>query len=520
MKNRRHFISIVLLCIIAVAVIASVFIFGKKAEYVSQVDENEVKAAFNLLNNSLSTKTVTYTDFLAETAAVYGQKDLYAQPDAGTEVENYDGLTKTLDYEDTANYMVEVDQAGLYYLVLDFKPMGKSLADFIINIKINDTQAYDEMKNIGLPLYWTDETKDFPKDRYGDQVAPYQVRKDDWTSLHLYNSSYNTSDPLMFYLEAGTNIITVKNDSGNGLGVGKIKLEVPVDDTPNYSEYRSQNSGSLITALIPINSVDYILKNTTQAIFSSENNPALTPHDSEYKYLNTLTWTEAGSEVTYQLDAPEDGYYQIAFHYKNAKEEFDVFNTIYIDGKVPFKELMNYGFASTGSKWANEVLSDEDGKPFEIYLTKGKHTMAMHAEQEPVVRAWHYARLISQHVTQLDLEITKITGANLDKNRTWQLTRYIPDIPNYLAAYETIIDEIKYLLQDYTPNGVNSAIFSELDKAMAFVKQMSEYPDEIALYRMNLTKARDNSILKSMSEFTSELVTQDFALDMIYLYGN
>ncbi|MDF2538663.1 MAG: transporter, substrate-binding protein [Herbinix sp.] len=520
MKNRKHFISIVLLCIVAVAVIASVFIFGKKAEYVSQVDENEVTAAFNLLNNSLRTKTVNYTDFLADTTADFGQGDINAQPEAGTEVENYDGLTNTLDYEDTITYTVKVDNAGLYYLLLDYKPMGNSLADFVIDVKVNGAQVYEEMKNIGLPLFWSDETKDFPTDRYGDQTAPRQIKKDDWTSLYLYNSSFNTSDPLLFPLESGTNTITVKNNSGNGLGIGRLQLRAPVDNIPNYSEYRKQNNGSLVTALVPINSVDYIEKNTTQAIYSSENNPALIPHDSEYKLLNTLTWTDAGSEVTYQLKAPENGYYQIAFRYKSAKEEFDVFNTIKIDGTVPFKEFTNYKFGSTGSKWMNEVLSDKEGVPYEIYFTKGIHTLTLHAEQEPVVKAFQYARLIAEHVTQFELEITKITGSTDDKNRTWQMTRYIPEIADYLASYKTLINEIKYSLQEYSLNGANSAMFSELDKAIAFIDQMAEYPDEIALYKQNLTKNRDNSVLKSVSDFASKIVAQNFGLNQIYVYGN
>jgi hypothetical protein len=242
MKIRKHLKSIVLFCIVAVAVIASVFIFGKKAEYVSQADADKVTAAVNLLNNSLRTKTVTYTDFLAETTADFGQGDISAQPDAGTEEVNYDGLTKTLNYKDSATYTISVDQPGLYNLVLDYKPVGNSLADFIVDVKINDTQAYEEMKNIGLPLFWSDETKDFPKDRYGDEIAPKQLKKDDWTSLYLYNSSYNTSDPLKFYFEAGKNVISIANVSGNGLGLGKIRLEAPADNTPAYSEYRSSTA--------------------------------------------------------------------------------------------------------------------------------------------------------------------------------------------------------------------------------------------------------------------------------------
>lgn len=128
-------------------------------------------------------------------------------------------------------------------------------------------------------------------------------------------------------------------------------------------------------------------------------------------------------------------------------------------------------------------------------------------------------KLISEHVTQFEMDI-KVTGAAKDRHY-WQMTRYIPEIPDHLKAYETLIHEIQYSLQDYTPNGVNSAILSDLDKAMAFIREDTRrYPDEIALYKENLTSARGNSVLKSMSNFNSEIVTQFLHWDMIYCYGN
>lgn len=510
----------VLLGIGAVAILAFVFLFRKNAEYVSEVDEKEVIAAYNLLNESLRTNEVRYIDFMDTNSYDFGTEAVQADPASGTQTENYQGLTTTLDYSQSAEYSIDVNEPGLYYLVLDYKPMEKTLAEFNVDIRINDAQPYEEMKNIVLPLYWSDETKDFPTDRYGDQTAPYQYSKDAWTSLHLYSNTYNTSDPLLFRFEAGTNLVKITNISGDGLGLGVLKLEAPVIDTPSYTDYHNSHSGDLVTSLIEVNSVDYIEKNTTQAIYSSENNPALSPHDSEYKLLNTLSWSDPGTEVTYQLEAPQDGFYQLAFHYKNAKEEFDSFQTIRIDGDIPFKELRCYPFPATGSSWANETLRDKDGKPYEIYLTKGTHTITLHAEQEPIVRAWQYARLISEHVTQFEMDIKKITGSARDEERTWQMTRYIPQIPDYLNAYVTLINYIKYSMQYYTPNGVNSAILSDLDKALAFIEEMQVYPDEIALYKANLTSARDNSVLKSMSNFNAELITQDFALDMIYAYGN
>ncbi len=520
MKIKKILQAVLFVFIAAVAVIATVFIFGKKAEYIDKVNEDKVEKAFRLLKDSLRTGSVTYLDFLAETALEYGQEEQEADPSQGRQTEEYGGPVEALDYNQSAEYEVKVSKPGLYYLVLDYRSLGNTLADFNIEISINNQQDYEEMKSISLPLFWSDETKDFPTDRYGDQTEPYQIRKDDWTSLYLFGSTYSTSAPLLFRLAEGNNTISVKNISGDGLGVGKLRLETPQLDTPDYVQYRSQYPGSPVKAMIEVNSISYIQKNTSQAIYSSENNPILTPHDSEYKKINTLSWSEAGSEVDYPFNAPQDGLYQIAFHYKNRKEEFDVFNTIKIDGEVPFRELVNYSFKSTGTKWDNEVLSDDEGNPYLIYLTEGKHILTLRSEQEPIIKAWHYAKLIADHVTQFDMELTRITGSVKDKNRTWQMTRYIPEIPEYLAAYKTLIDEIKYLLQDYTPNGINSAMMSELDKAVAFIDQMSVYPDEIALYKINLTKARDNSVLKSISEFTTELMSQDFSLDMIYIYGN
>jgi hypothetical protein len=520
MKNRRKLISIVLLCILTAAISASVFIFGKDTKYVSEVDEKKVETAYNLLNNYLITKTVNYNDFLANKTVDFGNENGSAQPNTGTTTEGYDDLAVTLDYNKYTEYTVNVEKPGLYNLILDYKPLGKTLIDFNVSIAINGAQQYDEMGNIILPLFWKDQTKNFPTDRYGDETAPYQERKDGWTSLYLYNSTYSTAKPLMFQLEAGENIIRVTNVSGSELGLGKLEVAAPVNDTPDYAAYHEQYTGDIVTDLIPISSVDYVEKNTSQAIYSSENNPAVKPHDSINKKLNTLAFIEAGSEIKYQFDAPKDGLYHIAIHYKNPKEEFDVFNSIKIDGKVPFNELENYAFSSTGKQWANEVLGDAEGNPYDIYLTQGTHTISIRTEMEPIDKALQYAKVLSDHITQFDMAITKITGSAVDKNRTWKMTRYIPEIPQYLEAYATLINEIKYLLQDYTPNGVNSAMLSDLDEAMAFINQMAEYPDEIALYQDNLAKSRDNSVLKCVSDFSAKLSDQIFILNAIYVYGN
>jgi len=120
------------------------------------------------------------------------------------------------------------------------------------------------------------------------------------------------------------------------------------------------------------------------------------------------------------------------------------------------------------------------------------------------------------------LEIKKITGADIDEYRTWYITKYIPDTLGYLEAYETLINAMRYQLKQYAPNGIESAKLSELDRAIGILDKLEEYPDEIALYTENLTGSSvstDNSILRLMGDFTTNITAQPFALDRIYVYG-
>lgn len=506
--SKKKAVIILLVAVIAIGVCC--LLFGRdNAEYVDAAKEEDVRWAYELLSGSLNSAEIMYCDYLEYATEANG---------TGTYTANA-GETKVINYKESITYNVTAETDGWYYLSLEYMPMGSALSDFAVDVKVNGEQAYYEMKTIALPLQWQDETKIFPMDGYGDESAPKQVRVDEWAKVYLYNNTYSSDTPLVFPLKKGENQITLTNISSDGLGLGALTISAPDLNVPTYEEYIAQY-GSVEPAEgnYPINAIAYTKKNSTQAILEYENNPALTPHETKYKVLNALNWTEAGTEIEYQLDVEKDGWYQLAFHYKNEKKEFDAFETIKIDGVVPFEECISYIFAPTGTTWTNEILSAEDGAPYYFYLTEGKHTISMKAESEPVIQGWRYARLLSEHVSQFALEITKVTGAEIDKSRTWKMTKYIPEIPDYLKAYEILIQDIRYNLQQYSTDGINGALLSDFDKAMQFIEQMAEYPDEIALYTNDLT-GRDNSVLVSLSNFTSEICKQDFTLDMIYVTG-
>lgn len=512
-------IGIVLIVALGIVILGRL---GKEQTYVEKISEQEVEEAFSLLNNSLSFDTVRYQEYINGQTINYNLQNQAGEPADGEMETDYDKTVKKLDYQQTAEYAITVDKAGMYSLGLDYHTGGSNLSDYRIAITINDMSYFEEMSMITLPLMWEDETKDFPLDRYGDETAPKQIRDDSWHYVDLYNTAYYTAEPLYFYLEEGINHIKVENVSADGLTIGQLYVKAPINNIPDYAEYISEYESETVNDFIEINSVDYSGKNSTSARLSYVNNPSLRPHDSEYKELNVVSWKDAGVEVEYEFDVAKTGLYQLALHYKNEKEDFQVFESIFIDGELPFKELRNYGFDTTDTSWKNEVLSDEEGNPYQLYLTEGRHTLTIKSEMEPVSDEWRYSRLIAEHVTQFALEIKKITGAEVDEYRSWYITRYIPDTLAYLEAYETLIKSMQYSLQDYAPNGVNSAKLSELDRALSIIEKLKEYPDEIALYLENLTGSSvstDNSILKLMGDFTTNISGQPFDLDRIYVYG-
>ncbi len=512
-------IIIVLSCVLALVVIVSLFALGGKPKFVDEVDKTKVDNAFALLNNSLKTKNIIYTDFLADNKSSYDVSAISSVPKNGKRIDDYDNLAVVLDYEGIVEYELNVQKAGLYHLVLDYKAIGKTLSNFNIEVSINDEQQYEEMKTISLPLMWKDSTKNFPVDGYGDETIPTQTRVDEFYTLPLYNNTYYTIEPLLFKLEQGLNIIKITNVSSDGLGLGNLQAIPPNKQGIDYAEYIKNINGSKVKDLVFINAIDYTIKNSIQATFESVNNPILTPYDKTYKKLNTVFWETSGTELSYNFEVPQDGLYNIAFHYSNPKQDFDVFNTIKIDGEVPFYELNAYAFPPTKNKWGNLTLSNKDGVFYDIYLTKGQHTLTMRSEQEPVINEWRYAKLISDHINQFTLDVKKITGKDIDSSRTWKITRYIPETLAYIEAYETLIKAMQSNLQNYAPNGASSASLSNLEQSLSIINKLKKNPDELPLYLEDLSGG-NSSILQLIGEFSSYLTEQPIALNSIYVYAS
>lgn len=119
-----------------------------RAEYVEDVSPEELRQAYELLSGSLVSPDYMYTDYLMYLDADYGTGSLQAAPTGGTAYEPgdgqpaYEGKAVVLAYEESAEYKVDVEKAGVYYLAVDYFSAGNSYLDYTVEVKANGQSQY------------------------------------------------------------------------------------------------------------------------------------------------------------------------------------------------------------------------------------------------------------------------------------------------------------------------------------------------------------------------------------------
>lgn len=491
-----------------------------------EISDSEYQAALSVIKGSESYITrYSYISFLEDHQISYGLTSKQATllgPSALDDF-SYTG-TKAVDLEtdDHADYTVNVDTTGLYYIYIDSFVKESVLNNLTIAVKINDEYQFDDAKTIDVPLLWEDDTKTFSLDTYGDESLPSQNRVIEWRKLGLYNNTYTTTLPLLFYFEAGVNTITVENIMDGALLFGDLEIRSP-EVIPSYDAYVSQYSSMPHPQLmLDINATEYVNKNSSYVRLYSFQSPSVTPFDAVDKKLNVINggaWYRSGQEVSYTFNVVEEGLYNLNMHYLNDKNEFSVFRSIYIDGKIPFEELNNYVFSTTGqSTWANEILGNDSGA-FDIYLSAGDHTITFRADVDKVNEELRNIQLLVDHINAFSLNILKITGVNIDQNRKWEFTKYIPETVSYLQAYDTIIKHTVVTLSEYSDELDQSATLAYLKTAVAALKDLVEEPDKIPLY-LDALYSGTGSITQMLGDSLTSVGRQPMYLDSFSVFND
>ncbi len=471
--------------------------------------------ALNISN--LRTSSVASTENLAK----QGFKNLMEQrisraQDYGISVLDTPVL---LNNDESFKLIVNMPERGLYYAILKYRYTQQLSSTGALEVNVNSVPYLAILDNYS---YYNYSEKVY--DRYGNEITPEQIPFDDSFVSYLKDSHRIGSLPILFELNDGDNEIEIKNTRRpiilEGLYFVPISKEFSTVSYAKYIESNPKKNDIGNEKPILIEAEHMAFKSDSLVSIVNEQTAQVSPYELLKKKVNVIdenTFKQSGQEVHWSFYIQEPGYYKIAFRYKQSLNRgVPVYRRIYIDGKVPFTELMSYKFPFTGFKWVDFTLSDNNGKPYEIYLDKGYHTLSLEVTTGVYEESVRFLQDSVKTLQAIGLDIRKLVGNNLDPNRTWNIEKYLPNVVSDLKSIATNLRlQHNKLIGIVGQKGLPS--IADMLVCAGIIENILKRPERIPFY-LDVISEGAASVAQRLSELSMNLRNQPMGIDRVLIY--
>ncbi|MDT8336799.1 MAG: extracellular solute-binding protein [Candidatus Izemoplasmatales bacterium] len=421
-----------------------------------------------------------------------------------------------LQTNEEISFNVNLPEAGLYNIEIDFLDVSPTILPSEVSLRVNDGLPFEESRAIKLSALWEFESTEFIIDRYGNEVMPSSVKVDSVQTTRLFDTTGLNQEPLIYQLNAGNNEITLKMISGD-IFIGTIRL-VPPRELATYDEYLNLHQGDLQAEQIIISASELKYKNTPSIRLRSEADPAAVVYDTRSMQLNAIdgySFRNGDSTITYEITVPETGYYNLGIKYRqDYMMQMPVFRELSIDGEIPFEEASMLAFHYT-KEYRNLLFQNEE--PFMFYFEAGTHEISLRVVLEPYRDAYETLIGIMEEITDLSLEIKKLTGNNPDQYRTWKLVDYIPDIEDRMDKWLSLLNQVSEHLKTYSHHD-NPGVLTNINLAKDQLEKLREDVDLIPS-KMLLLADGNTSAAQMLGSIIQTFLQNGLDVQTIYLTG-
>lgn len=518
MRKNIKKILIVIAVMIVIAIIA--FILSLQGAE----DFHEKYAGTDLTRDVEGMERVgTYTGYLNEHADAHdmtceAEIDLFDYASSG-KVEvytNYEGTDKALftDTDSSVSFHVQVPQTGYYNLYMEYLiPESRGVAAER-GVRINGEFPFEDAQNITFTRIWTDggEVK---TDNQGNQIRPTQIEVYDWQSSCFEDDMGYITEPYRFYLEKGDNEITLEAE--NEPMIIRKFMVAPVSVIQSYEEYVAKYpdiSDQAMTAgyIQMIQGEDSTLRSESSLYAKYDrSSPTTYPNSVTNTVLNYVggdTWRSSGQWIEWEFEVPEDGYYNIMIKGRQNYSRGSVSSrTVYIDGEIPFSEMKEISYAYSND-WECKNLADENGVPYNFYLTKGTHTIRLEATLGGVGPILEELEDSTYRVNQIYRKILVYTGANPDRYRDYYIEANYPEV---MEAMELESKRLFKIVDDTVSYSGQKA--DNIAAAQTVAQQMERFCEKPNKITLEFTTFKDNITALG----TASLNMSETKLDIDYL---
>lgn len=429
---------------------------------------------------------------------------------------NYEGTDKALftDTDSSVSFHVQIPQTGYYNLYMEYLiPESRGVAAER-GVRINGEFPFEDAQNITFTRIWTDggEVK---TDNQGNQIRPTQIEVYDWQSSCFEDDMGYITEPYRFYLEKGDNEITLEAE--NEPMIIRKFMVAPVSVIQSYEEYAAKypdisDQAAAAGYIQTIQGEDSTLRSESSLYAKYDrSSPTTYPNSITNTVLNYVggdTWRSSGQWIEWEFEVPEDGYYNIMIKGRQNYSRGSVSSrTVYIDGEIPFSEMKEISYAYSND-WECKDLADEDGIPYNFYLTKGIHTIRLEATLGGVGPILEELEDSTYRANQIYRKILVYTGANPDRYRDYYIEANYPEV---MEAMELESKRLFKIVDDTVSYSGQKA--DNIAAAQTVAQQMERFCEKPNKITLEFTTFKDNITALG----TASLNMSETKLDIDYL---
>ncbi|TLS50989.1 extracellular solute-binding protein [Paenibacillus antri] len=417
---------------------------------------------------------------------VEGESYLKAEGGRVSVEKNYegtDGEAVVTDETGSVTWRFQVEEEGLYHIGVRYFPVeGKSSAIERM-VLINGALPFQGADSLILDRVWKDESQETKRDNRDNDLRPGQEEFRSWRETVLKDSNGLNEEPFLFYFPKGENELTFVS-LREPMAIDYIELHRQ-EAIPTYEEakreYERNGLAAAKDAFVKVQAEKAAYKSSpTLYPIPDHTSPSVEPYSISKIRMNAiggLNWRLPGEWIEWEIEAPEDGLYQIAFKAKQNQVRGTYSNRkLYIDGRVPFKEAESIPFYYDAN-WRLQVVGDGN-EPYLFHLTKGAHRLKLEVSLGDVTPL---IRTVESSVLELNAayrSILMITSATPDPYRDYQLDRRIPGMVETFAEQSDVLYTVAERLRAIT--GEKSDKTAVLYTMSRQLREMADDPDTVA----------------------------------------
>lgn len=427
-------------------------------------------------------------------------------------------FNQTVNAPQSIQMVVDVPEEGLYKIGFDYYSQTTSINDIKLAIKVNGQTPFYEASQLTLKTLW-ETSHEFSRDRFGNDIMPNASQINRWVHTDLQDASRLYEQGLLFKFNAGQNTIELTRNEGFFL-LGQVYVST-YERYIDYETYLTQHTTDVVEEeLYTIQAEKPAFKNEVSIRFGTDRNPRNIPFsiiESRLNVVDGATFDNSGQSIFYEVEVNQTGYYYITIKAKQGKANSGVYRTLTLDGKVPFKEAERIFFPSMD--WENVTLKDKDGNPYKFYLEQGKHTLGLTVNSSPMQPIYEQIETVMLAVNNLALDIKKLTGNQLDENRDWEITDYMPNIKADMTAFGDAIKEAYDEWIKVNKTKVESEVSAGLKAAYGWLYELAEKPNEIPA-KINRLTGTTSSVMQRLGIVLPLTIASPLTMDAIYVHGS